>query len=98
MIGALGIIPRQEEDCYMSTIVCTQPGSEPKEWGRAEPSGAPKPSQGAWHEGERVAHARLGLSERMAELGERVLRNFMPDQHRLFFSQLPFLVVGSVDA
>jgi predicted pyridoxine 5'-phosphate oxidase superfamily flavin-nucleotide-binding protein len=58
----------------------------------------PQISQAPWHEGERAAHARLGLSERMAEVGERALRNFMPDQHRLFFAQLPFLVVGSVDA
>ena len=50
-----------------------------------------------WHEGERAAHARFGISDRMAQVGEVALRHFMPDQHRLFFAQLPFLVVGSVD-
>jgi predicted pyridoxine 5'-phosphate oxidase superfamily flavin-nucleotide-binding protein len=34
----------------------------------------------------------------MAEVGPKVIRDFMPDQHRLFFEQLPFVVVGSLDA
>ena len=39
----------------------------------------------------------LGVAERMAEVGPRIIRDFMPDQHREFFAQLPFVVVGSVD-
>jgi predicted pyridoxine 5'-phosphate oxidase superfamily flavin-nucleotide-binding protein len=42
--------------------------------------------------------ARAGVRERMEAFGARVLRDHMPDQHRDFFAQLPFLVVGSVDA
>ncbi|MGH8822790.1 MAG: pyridoxamine 5'-phosphate oxidase family protein, partial [Rhodoferax sp.] len=38
-----------------------------------------------------------GVRERMAELGPRVIRYHMPDQHRSFFAQLPFLVTGSLD-
>ncbi|OUM02079.1 pyridoxamine 5'-phosphate oxidase family protein [Variovorax sp. JS1663] len=52
----------------------------------------------AWHEGERRLQARAGVAERMAEIGPRVLRDYMPDQHRSFFAQLPFLVAGSLDA
>lgn len=33
----------------------------------------------------------------MERIGSKVIRRFMPDQHREFFQQLPFLVVGSVD-
>jgi predicted pyridoxine 5'-phosphate oxidase superfamily flavin-nucleotide-binding protein len=33
----------------------------------------------------------------MAHIGPRNIRGFMPDQHRRFFAQLPFLIVGSVD-
>jgi uncharacterized protein len=50
-----------------------------------------------WHDGERAMQARLGVGERMARAGLRVIRDFMPDQHRDFFAQLPFLLVGSVD-
>jgi hypothetical protein len=52
---------------------------------------------GVWHAGEQAMQARLGLAEKMAEHGARVIRSFMPDQHRSFFAQLPFLLVGSVD-
>ncbi|VTU17250.1 pyridoxamine 5'-phosphate oxidase, FMN-binding family [Variovorax sp. PBL-H6] len=51
----------------------------------------------AWHEGERMLQARAGIAERMAEIGPRVLRDYMPEQHRSFFAQLPFLVAGSLD-
>jgi predicted pyridoxine 5'-phosphate oxidase superfamily flavin-nucleotide-binding protein len=50
-----------------------------------------------WHEGERAIQARLGVLERMDKVGRRNIRGFMPDQHRIFFAQLPFLIVGSVD-
>ena len=51
----------------------------------------------AWHEGERALQARAGIAERMAEIGPRVLRDHMPEQHRSFFAQLPFLIAGSLD-
>ncbi len=50
-----------------------------------------------WHEGELDLQARAGTRDRMARIGPRNIRAFMPDQHRTFFAQLPFLVVGSVD-
>src|SRR5258708_13356692 len=50
-----------------------------------------------WHAGERAAQARVGVAERMERVGRHTIRDFMPDQHRDFFAQLPFLVVGSVD-
>ncbi|MBP0598182.1 pyridoxamine 5'-phosphate oxidase family protein [Herbaspirillum sp. LeCh32-8] len=52
----------------------------------------------AFHRGELHAQQRAGMLEKMAAIGPRVIRDFMPDQHRDFFQQLPFLVVGSVDA
>jgi predicted pyridoxine 5'-phosphate oxidase superfamily flavin-nucleotide-binding protein len=51
-----------------------------------------------WHEGEVALQQELGVDERMAEIGPKVIRDFMPDQHRAFFRQLPFVVVGTVDA
>ncbi|NYT87049.1 pyridoxamine 5'-phosphate oxidase family protein [Pollutimonas harenae] len=51
-----------------------------------------------WHEGEKFIQEKLGVAERMEEVGRRVVRNFMPDQHRDFYAQLPFIVLGSVDS
>jgi predicted pyridoxine 5'-phosphate oxidase superfamily flavin-nucleotide-binding protein len=34
----------------------------------------------------------------MAQVGQQVIRPFIPDQHRLFFAQLPFIVIGALDA
>src|SRR4051812_35741607 len=50
-----------------------------------------------WHEGEQRLQERAGAAERMASVGKRVVRDFMPDQHRMFYAQLPFIVLGSVD-
>ncbi|WP_070886665.1 pyridoxamine 5'-phosphate oxidase family protein [Pseudomonas sp. D2-3] len=50
-----------------------------------------------WHQGETFIQEKLGVAERMAAVGKRVVRDFMPDQHREFYAQLPFIVVGSVD-
>jgi uncharacterized protein len=51
-----------------------------------------------FHEGELALQEAAGSRARLAEFGARVIRDFMPDQHRDFFAQLPFLVVGSLDA
>lgn len=62
-----------------------------------EPPSRPSQSLGPWHEGEQILQRRLGVAERMESQGRRVIRSFMPDQHRLFYGQLPFLLVGAVD-
>jgi predicted pyridoxine 5'-phosphate oxidase superfamily flavin-nucleotide-binding protein len=51
-----------------------------------------------FHAGERALQAQTGWRDRMEAAGPRVIRDYMPDQHREFFAQLPFLVVGSLDA
>ena len=51
-----------------------------------------------FHAGERAVQQRVGVAGRMADLGPRVIRDFMPDQHRDFFEQLPFVIVGTTDA
>jgi hypothetical protein len=51
-----------------------------------------------FHAGEQAVHERLGIRERMVDLGQRVIRTAMPEQHQRFFEQLPFMLVGSVDA
>lgn len=51
----------------------------------------------AFHSGEVMLQEKSGLAERMAELGTRVVRRFMPDQHREFFTRLPYMIVGALD-
>lgn len=51
-----------------------------------------------WHEGEKFIQEKVGVAERMEVVGQRVVRDYMPDQHRDFYAQLPFIVLGSVDA
>ncbi len=51
-----------------------------------------------WHAGEKFLQEQVGVAERMEVLGSRVIRDFMPDQHREFLAQLPFIVLGSVDS
>lgn len=51
-----------------------------------------------FHVGEQAVQERAGSRERMAQMGSRVIRNHMPEQHREFFTLLPFAVAGTVDA
>jgi uncharacterized protein len=57
-----------------------------------EPTG-PSP----FHQGEVTLQKSVGVVERMEQFGRRAIRDYMPDQHREFFNQLPFVVLGSVD-
>ncbi len=61
-------------------------------WRRSERDNSP------WHDGERAVQRRAAVdAERSEAIGRRALRDFMLGQHREFFAQLPFLVVGCVD-
>ncbi|UVK84291.1 pyridoxamine 5'-phosphate oxidase family protein [Pseudomonas sichuanensis] len=51
-----------------------------------------------WHEGEKRLQEQVGVAERMEAFGQKVIRDHMPDQHRVFYHQLPFIVAGAVDA
>lgn len=50
-----------------------------------------------FHRGEREIQERLGVRGRLEDMGRRVIRDHLPDQHREFYAQLPLLMVGSVD-
>ncbi|WP_186065601.1 pyridoxamine 5'-phosphate oxidase family protein [Burkholderia gladioli] len=50
-----------------------------------------------WHEGELAIQRRTGVAGKMHEVGQRVVRDYMPDQHREFYAQLPFIAFGAVD-
>ncbi|WP_043338334.1 pyridoxamine 5'-phosphate oxidase family protein [Belnapia moabensis] len=50
-----------------------------------------------WHAGEIALQSSLGMAERMAAIGQHVLRDHLIEQHRFFYPQLPFLILGAVD-
>jgi ferredoxin-NADP reductase/predicted pyridoxine 5'-phosphate oxidase superfamily flavin-nucleotide-binding protein len=51
-----------------------------------------------FHRGEQAIQQRLGVREQMERFGSRVIRDHMPQQHRDFYQQLPFIFVGHADA
>lgn len=57
-------------------------------WGQA---GSP------FHAGEQAVQERIGVRDKIEQMGRRIVRDFMPDEHRQFFEDLPFLIAGSVD-
>jgi predicted pyridoxine 5'-phosphate oxidase superfamily flavin-nucleotide-binding protein len=60
----------------------------PRGWERVE---------SPFHEGEQRVQTRLGVRDRVERMGRNGMRDFMPDEHRELFEDLPFVVVGSVD-
>lgn len=55
------------------------------------------PSSEFFHPGETAIQQRLGVREQIEDLGRRVVRDHMPDQHRSFFAHLPLILVGALD-
>lgn len=49
-----------------------------------------------YHAGELAVQERAGV-RKIADRLSQMIRPFMPDQHREFFEQLPFVVVGLID-
>lgn len=50
-----------------------------------------------WHAGEVAMHEHAGVAQRLGEIGARVIRDHLIEQHREFYPKLPFVVLGSVD-
>ncbi|ACP22091.1 putative pyridoxine 5`-phosphate oxidase protein (plasmid) [Sinorhizobium fredii NGR234] len=50
-----------------------------------------------WHEGEIMLQRQSGVETRMDEVGRRVVRDHLVEQHREFYPLLPMVVLGAVD-
>ncbi len=48
-----------------------------------------------FHAGEREVQERLGVRAKIEMFARRVVRDYLPDQHREFYSQLPFVLLGT---
>lgn len=57
----------------------------------------PSTKRAPWHRGEIMLQEKVGVAKRMEDVGARVLRDYLIDQHRQFYPQLPFIVLGTVD-
>ena len=57
----------------------------------SSPSGSP------FHAGELEIQERLGVRARVGRFADKVIRDHLPAQHRAFYAQLPFVLLGSLD-
>ncbi|MFT4562476.1 MAG: putative pyridoxine 5'-phosphate oxidase superfamily flavin-nucleotide-binding protein [Gammaproteobacteria bacterium] len=53
--------------------------------------------QSPFHRGEQEIQNRVGVRERVEKIGNVAIRDHMPDQHRAFYAQLPFVFIGALD-
>ncbi len=50
-----------------------------------------------FHRGGQAIQDRTGVRERSEMIGRRAIRDHLPDQHREFYAQLPFVFLGALD-
>ena len=50
-----------------------------------------------FHAGEREVQERLGVRDKVEAYASRAVRDHLPEQHRAFYGELPFVMIGSVD-
>ncbi|WP_137226073.1 pyridoxamine 5'-phosphate oxidase family protein [Shewanella sp. MEBiC00475] len=48
----------------------------------------------SWHQGELTMQQRAGTEKRMAEIGPKFIRQYLPQQHRDFFESLSMIFIG----
>ena len=57
------------------------------------------PHEGSpFHAGEQEVQTRLGVRDKIEAFARRVVRDHLPEQHREFYAELPFLLLGTLDA
>ncbi|MGK7910588.1 MAG: pyridoxamine 5'-phosphate oxidase family protein [Synechococcus sp.] len=54
-------------------------------------------TESPFHVGERTIQERFGALEQMDYQGRRMIREFLPEQHRQFYAQLSYFIAGTVD-
>jgi hypothetical protein len=53
--------------------------------------------QAIFHAGERAVQRKLGVFDDLAPWAQKIVRPFLPEQHRVFYAELPFLVAAARD-
>jgi len=54
-------------------------------------------AESPFHIGEMDVQRRMGVRDKMERQGRRFIRDYLPEQHREFYSRLPFLIVAMTD-
>jgi uncharacterized protein len=54
-------------------------------------------AQSPFHAGELAIQSRLGVRAKIDVQGRKIIRDYLPEQHRRFFPQLPYVIIGTVD-
>src|SRR5580658_9762844 len=64
------------------------------------PARAPgwRSAESPFHVGELAVQERAGVRETIIVEARRSIRDYMPEQHRQFYAELPFMVLGGLDA
>lgn len=65
---------------------------------RSEHANDPPSSGSPFHEGEQCVQEKLGVREEIEPWARRVVRPYLPEEHREFYTQLPFLVLAARDS
>ncbi|MBW2233397.1 MAG: pyridoxamine 5'-phosphate oxidase family protein [Deltaproteobacteria bacterium] len=63
-----------------------------------EPEADGTPAASPFHEGEQRIQTGLGVRDEIEPWARRVVRSYLPEEHRAFYSQLPFLVLAARDS
>jgi len=50
-----------------------------------------------FHRGEKLAQKQAGVPEKIETFGRRMLQDHLPEQHRAFYAELPFVLLATVD-
>ncbi len=50
-----------------------------------------------FHPGEQEIQSKLGTRKRSEKIGQHAIRDHLPDQHREFYAQLPYVFLGALD-
>lgn len=54
-------------------------------------------TESPFHAGEHAAQTRMGVRDKIEKMGRRMVRGYLPEQHRKFYGLLPFLLIGISD-
>ena len=55
------------------------------------------PARSPFHKGEHAVQQRLGVREAIEPWARKVVRPYLPEEHRTFFAELPFVVAAARD-
>ena len=55
-------------------------------------------TESPFHPGEKAIQSKLGVQKRSEKVGKDFIREYLTEEHQEFFSQLPYVIVGTVDS